>query len=1161
MTLREPVYVVTIYESDDSTVLTTFTTDPAGTRPHLKIMGPLGEQEIDFRKGKASIGQTNVEIIDVPTDPEDQQSGYFTSILADPTGESQLLGHRFRIQEDVGSGLVNVSDGIIYGLRQVDRVTTYMAEIRDIRERERKFRAFDDPEAHTATIVPRGVLDGYGIPYDGAPEEEWLVPPTKPLTATFHEVEADGVTGESRGFLDLYADLWPGLLVRHSPWELVVSEQMEEALFSSQDLGPDEAPLGSETGRPMVYDKVKVLWRAAGTADPWKEIIFPSAQWFHAVFVTFLGSFAVVEEARAPNGDKVNAIKRIYFDNHHSPDGAGGVVAMPADQESIDFIVSYRGLPTESWPVHWEGTSGELLDELYQGLHSLDPPNMRYDQAAVLALNTPIRLRLDEKIDNLREWTEKNIYSVSGAAPALNLLGEISPVTYHLPPDGATLVTLDESNCEFGETWSHNAQSAVNIVGVEYVRDYFLSPSQDPGGRLAKGDSIATRKVSVRYQSPESIALIGPEELTLKPVTLRSLGTADGQPFTGDVQDEVGASVAAERNRNLLDRFRFGGQAIQVTADRTDPDVEGLRNGDWVILDLGWHPDYQSRKKGGQRLAQVISRRNENSVQCLLGLIDAGPNAQPLVQPPALGTLTQTDGIVTVPVESMPAEGDVRIDYAIVASGAAEPAETSDLWRFLARVDAVQDVLTPVIPGDRRVWVRHRTELEGRRPSTWVSPGSSIEIPAVPRLQLVTVTPLPDGTVNVRWRTNATTTDIRLRWEGHDGSTPPETVDEGGPQDVLESTDEYTIPASEVTGNFMTVEVEPWDGTPDGAGNTAGNKMQRTVRMADATAGAGGAGTPIVLKDHLEGIKTGTVWWRYIETGLNVVDQKIRTQVGDGAISAQVDPTREEGEASTVNGGNLGADEGEHDVTLHQSRMTKIYLDLILANGHTHTELLVGLDRNKTPDFVSLFEQDLVIHVLADADTLSHKVVEDGGGYDSGIQAGHFSDHDVSAEVPLDTQSVFTVTLYAGPNGTGTSVSRQITVVNGTVTSGSIVTWEADDPAPDTDVAEFTLQCADVDAGDTIEILEETQCDGQGWNEGSNSSFIKGSLDPSYSDPPPEVETVYDYDLNGVVHDDDTSDPHNIQYRWTLELRDSGGNLKDSAVAQIGFIGPMCPAI
>lgn len=345
----------------------------------------------------------------------------------------------------------------------------------------------------------------------------------------------------------------------------------------------------------------------------------------------------------------------------------------------------------------------------------------------------------------------------------------------------------------------------------------------------------------------------------------------------------------------------------------------------------------------------------------------------------------------------------------------------------------------------------------------------------------------------------------------------------------------------------------------------AGNPMVRTVDVVSAIVGQGGM--PIVLKDHLEEENTGVVWWRYVVVGLGVTDQKIRTQVGDGPLSAQVDPTREAGEHGTVNDETLGAFEGEHEVTLHQNRMTKIYLDLILSNGHTHTELLVGLDRNRQPDFISLFEQDLVIHVLGDSDTLSHRVVEEGGGYDSGIVSGHFSDHDVSAEVPVDTQSVFTVTLYAGPGGSGLSVSRQVTVVNGDPagsgekTIGLFLALEPfDDPDPDNDQARWTLFCNNVVAGDYLVVEEKVRCNVGPRVDGRPSATVLAALeeDPgggAYSDPPPTTST--DYLLDVVPRD--TGGPETAEYTWTLKLYNAADELQDSAVRTIIYNSTLCP--
>ena len=65
--LRQSIAVAGVSRARD------VSTDPAHARPYLKAPTSFPEQEVDFAKGTASIGQVNIQVIDVPTVANDQK--------------------------------------------------------------------------------------------------------------------------------------------------------------------------------------------------------------------------------------------------------------------------------------------------------------------------------------------------------------------------------------------------------------------------------------------------------------------------------------------------------------------------------------------------------------------------------------------------------------------------------------------------------------------------------------------------------------------------------------------------------------------------------------------------------------------------------------------------------------------------------------------------------------------------------------------------------------------------------------------------------------------------------------------------------------------------------------------------------------------------------
>src|SRR5690606_18147559 len=156
---------------------------------------------------------------------------------------------------------------------------------------------------------------------------------------------------------------------------------------------------------------------------------------------------------------------------------------LPAHGAHIEVMLVYVGPPSERFPWHFEGTAGELLRNVLRGDYSSDEqgnpidPRIRYDEdhfvgeSAPAALRMPVRLRITETEDDLREWFERACKSL-GIAPALNGQGEISPVSGQLPDESVSLPEINDSNAQPIPGWEHPTDDAINRVEIEYCRDF-----------------------------------------------------------------------------------------------------------------------------------------------------------------------------------------------------------------------------------------------------------------------------------------------------------------------------------------------------------------------------------------------------------------------------------------------------------------------------------------------------------------------------------------------------------------------------------------------------------------------------------------------------------------------------------------------------------------
>ena len=431
----------------------TFSTDPAHPRPYLDEPGELSESEILIREGRATIATATLVVLDKRTEATDPDSGIYTSILANASGESARNGRRALLQCRSGAVRTTAVDGVVTSSELNDDEVSYRLQVRDQNEQARRIRAFvttavrDDAGSlvQAPCILPRGVLAGYGL----TPSGTWLLPPATPLRGVF--------TGNQYGGVIDLSGLWlkgkPGPLGAEVPPSLVMTGAMRRATR------PTSVPTDNPYWSWLRYDDVAVLWKPAGGA--WEETVgvdamFPLYGASESIFNLFTA------KVKTPGGDLVEctAIASVAL----TPGTTGS--QMPADGTAVDVIVCYIGEPTPDYPFVYEGTHGELLRNGYRGDYSAVAPAARFDEAAFLALDTPARLLQEKPADDWKAWTETPLKALGAAAP-VDTQGQISPVRYQPPPADAVLPVLNDANVE-DASWAHSDDDAVNVVTLKY---------------------------------------------------------------------------------------------------------------------------------------------------------------------------------------------------------------------------------------------------------------------------------------------------------------------------------------------------------------------------------------------------------------------------------------------------------------------------------------------------------------------------------------------------------------------------------------------------------------------------------------------------------------------------------------------------------------------
>lgn len=1060
---------------ENGALLTDFSSDPAHARPYLREPENLVGQEIDLAAGTAKIGGLNIEILDVPTNPADNDTGAVTAIL--PTISK---GTRAQLLKSIdGAPYANVLRGVVDGIDLHGSYSSYTVRLKDEREVERRITAFT--RCTTSSVVPRGVIDGFGA----LPGGGWLAPPVTPLTGTLSTFTDITVTHKRLTLPALPRDGKGRAIVTDANVDRILTDKQREQFVLD----------GSALFTMTVAPRVRLLWRLVGG-----------------------GAFSAIEDLggfllRSIIGYTIGWYKdrEVVVLQHLDFDWSGA----PADGTQLEFIVGYAGPASEDYPFHFEGTAGELIAGIYDGDHSDNVgPAASYDAAAVAALTTPLRPRVTKPLDDengVWKWVEENIYCPLSLAPALGADGTIAPVSSALPDISEVLLELDDTNCEPAPGWSTSTQSAINMVTVRYPRLYRVNATDDPLMDRSSGDGLAAAPGRADHWVIESIAQIGEYPLEMECETLAALVSIDGQPLTGDVHDEYGAQVARRKGYEATDRQAYGAQTFGPI--RILESAWGSRNvGAFVLANCSWWPDFGTGERGANRLAQIVSVAPQNDGWVEVTAVDCGNEAAP-VAAPTIGAATVVDDEAVEFLITPAVNTEARAEYAI---NPTLPANDSPLWRFLARVDTATTVRTPPVPPGSTVWRRGRGELVNRRPSAWINGAGGSSISVLPRITIARAFIDNDGNGTVHWENNALTAGVQIRFAIHSiGGTPSY----GAAVDLDATDGEYDIPDVVPAGYQLTVELTPytgWNGTnvtgtageavtasaivgadavadiidfapvhsdptgdtvdyvgyligsearvyeieaaqpvsadvwdtledpsnftdallPDSTGKITDTYdvppegfvryvLVRPYRLIDGEYQSGDAiqivvfdkkaQPPVIRTGHKEDGELGTALIQIQESGIPVVAVTVRTQVGSSEESAAVPPLRDAGDASVVLGGTLVAGEYEHDVTLDATRLTKLFADIELLNGKIIT-VGFGFDRNSVPDFWSdpWFDGTILRGITGDTDTNSIRVERLGGPWIYNIDARLASPIDVTANDPSGNagQANNTVEIY-----------------------------------------------------------------------------------------------------------------------------------------------------
>lgn len=861
----------TIFTDDDVTPLVgtvdgsgnvtipTATTDPAGARPYMIRVLEQAKSEIDFVEGKATIGQITVEVLDKRITPADQTTGWFTAILASGAGNSQLNGYRLLVEQQATDGswyvLLNGVVGDV-SLNGENDLVTYRLPVKDMRERERKVALFTASNAQWS-MLPEGPVSDYGA---------------------IHEVDPKVLIKAVRGYRAKFrrdvSVAWAGKagLAQITSYNGYDEPSLEYELHIANNVTGMQ-PNIDNTNQPYAYTyrNAAIRWRTWGSSGAWTLLTNMPVP----VGSTFSGWSSPLVGSYSPGGRGNASSTRSFVISTTSGTG------LPADNADIEVQLLYNGSPSDDYPLLIDSTFGQLLKDCYDGVYSATNPKIKYDTTIMAALvtNTPrARAIISKSEEDMHEWLQKNWYKPLGYAPALNAQGKIKPIKYAIPDVSAALTQLDNTNLT-SANWMHSSKDTVNKIVFKYKREYAVS--SDHGqmtrqGYTANGpNTISEQDVEVVFVHA-SAALLGPKTVEYEPVTVRSRVIQSGdKPVIPNVLDDLGARLGTARKFELFDRFAYGCQRVAAVAKRSDAAVAALTVGDWVLMGATWLPDYVSGIRGINRIMQVMSVQDLDPITRSIELLDAGPYVVPLSLP-AIGALTAADSRVYIPITTVPAGTEVRVDFAIATT---EPSVNSGVWQLLDRVTSTQTIVTPPMPNGQIVWARARAEGLGKRPSAYTAT-RNVTTPTFADVDGIVLIVRDKDNPIIQWTAGSGSAGMRIYYQVFpDGTTP---VAFTTSSDVVMSAGTFALPITLHQWENILVVVEPWSGwTGSAVSGSAGPTTPLTSKRISQN-----YVPPTVTLDRSQTLADCTLTIVADDPQFRITSVEFRTKVGNAAFSA-----------------------------------------------------------------------------------------------------------------------------------------------------------------------------------------------------------------------------------------------------------------------------------
>lgn len=665
-----------------------------GTNPYLSAE-PTGDgQELDPLTGEVRTGSYTVQLVDPIVSGT---SRIYTQKLFDSEGRQVMLSRRVyvEISDDGGSSWASLIAGYLLNYRLTDAITWELS-IGDTRRIERTRIVFD---GSSTSFGKRGCIFGGPITGGG-----WgSVPERGGWTFEVVNIES-AFTGYSlvrynfvRGFRGINDPLTNRLS------DLVMADGASPFTNRMSNLvqsyyGPTVPPY-SAGGYPKILAQVQELTGLSNGG------LFNPA----AFFTPYGTSFILNQNNPAIGGVGGGCFILIW------PDG----LTLPSvgDQHTI---YAYATRPSNGVsPIYVTDHPVDIVTTLWTD--NLIP----YDATAAAAIRTlmgdtlRVSLRITDPV-KLFDFLRDAIFGPFGISARTNASGEQQLFTTRLKQTDVPTVTFDtDSFQDDSDVVFENDESSV-VTACRFRTKVFWA--YNPNYATTKDDQ---RPLDSVFEATNEVLVTNADTTAYgeREVLFEIPGFMHDVNGIAQNMDAFTAAVA----RETFDRYGRGAPSGEFGILRgLDGDVQ---IGDEVYLEPAHLPNLNKRfgddPTVGARIVQIL-RRTETAAGPKVKYVDAGSDEQPVVPAATISLAANVDRPTTIAEFTITNAAAINATGVLTtavqwATGSSAPTHGVAFIRYApgdVPVGAVQ--LPPVVPGSS-VFVRARTEEDGRRPSAWTS--------------------------------------------------------------------------------------------------------------------------------------------------------------------------------------------------------------------------------------------------------------------------------------------------------------------------------------------------------------------------------------------------------------------------------------------------------